>query len=242
MIAGLLVLFLAQAADPLAGLSPAEGKRLFDGQCAVCHGIGGGGSTGPSLQRPVLPRAATNSDLVLVIKDGIPNTQMPGAWQMTDRETRLVAAYVRSIGKVADVKFNGDPARGEELYRKSGCGGCHIVAGLGRGFGPELTSIGLRRGAGHLRQSITEPEAEVATEYMTVEFSTPERKAVKAVRVNEDSFTIQVKELSGRFQSFDKKDLVELQHLPKESLMPSYTGRLKANEVDDLVAYLAGLK
>lgn len=236
-----LALTLAQA-DPLEGLSPAEGKRLFDGQCAVCHGIGGGGGTGPNLQKPVLPRAATNSDLVRVISEGIPNTQMPGAWQMTEREARLVATYVRSIGKVAQEVIKGDAKRGHEIYQKSGCANCHIVSGTGRGFGPELTAIGIRRGPAHLKQSITDPAAEVDAEFMTVRLTTKQKGAIKTMRVNEDSFTIQVKDAGGRFESYNKQDLNKVDHLPKDSMMPSYKTRFQPAQLDDLVAYLAGLR
>ena len=237
----LLALTLAQA-DPLDGLSPLEGKRLFDGQCAVCHGIGGGGGTGPSLQKPVLPRAATNTDLIHVISEGIPNTQMPGAWQMTDNEARLVATYVRSIGKVEQTPITGDPKRGQDLYQKSGCANCHIVAGTGRGFGPELTTIGLRRGAAHLKQSLTDPAAAIDSEFMTVRLTTKDKGTIKTMRVNEDTFTIQVKDAGGRFQSFNKQDLTKVERLPKESMMPAYKGRLQPSQLDDLVAYLAGLR
>jgi putative heme-binding domain-containing protein len=237
----IFAIVLAQVTDPLEGLSPAEGKRLFDGQCAVCHGIGGGGSTGPNLHRAVLPRAASNADLVRVITEGIPNTQMPGAWQMTEHEARLVAAYVRSIGKVDEAPIPGDAKRGEALYAKSGCSGCHIVSGIGRGFGPELSGIGLRRGPAHLKQSIVEPAAEIATEFMTVRLTTPDGRQMKVLRVNEDSFTIQIKDSSGQFRSFEKQHLKAVEGLPHESLMPAYN-RLKPADVDDLVAYLASLK
>ena len=237
-----IALTLVAQSDPLEGLSPAEGKRLFDGQCAVCHGIGGGGGTGPGLQKPVLPRAATNADLVKVITEGIPNTQMPGAWQMTEHEARLVATYIRSIGKVEQAPITGDPKRGLDLYQKSGCVNCHIVSGQGRGFGPELTSIGLRRGPAHLRQSLTDPAADIPAEFMTVRLTTKDKGPIKAMRVNEDSFTIQVKDAAGRFQSFNKQDLAKVERLPNESLMPSYKTRLQPAQLDDLVAYLASLR
>ncbi|HEY3738604.1 MAG TPA: c-type cytochrome [Bryobacteraceae bacterium] len=243
MIATILIaITLSQAApDPLEGLSPAEGKRLFNGQCAVCHGIGGGGSTGPNLQRATLPRAATNADLVHVITEGIPNTQMPGAWQMTEHEARLVATYVRSLGKIDQVVIPGDPKNGEVVYAKSGCAGCHIISGAGRGFGPELTGIGLRRGAAHLRESIVDPAAEVAAEFMTVRLVPADGRPIKAIRVNEDSFTIQIKDSAGQFRSYDRTQLKSVEHLPKESLMPAYT-HMKPSDLDDLVAYLASLR
>jgi cytochrome c1 len=66
--------------------------------------------------------------------------------------------------------------------------------------------------------------------------------AVRGIRVNEDSFTIQLKDAAGRFHSFRKPELKDLRRLEKETPMPSYEGQLAAAELDDLVAYLASLK
>lgn len=227
MIGVVLILFLAQ--EP-------EGQKLFNGQCAVCHGIGAGGGTGPSLKKPKLPRAADDASLVKVIQQGIPNTQMPGAWQMTDREATVVAAYIRSVGKVAQEPISGDPIKGLNIYRNTGCAGCHIISGAGRGFGPELTGIGLRRVPEHIKQSIVQPAAEVAPDYMTVNIN-----GARVRRVNEDSFTIQVMDTSGRFQSYEKKHLKTFDKLPKESLMPAYA-KLSQADLQDLIAYLASLQ
>lgn len=233
-------LLLAQA-DPLSGVSPEKGKRLFDGQCAVCHGIGGGGGTGPSLKRAKLERCPNNAALLEVIKEGIRGTQMPGAWQLSDNEAVLVAAYVRSLGKVAPEVVPGNAAHGAEVYRSAGCAGCHIVAGAGMGFGPELTTIGLSRGANNLKTSIVDPGADIDEAFLTVRLVTKAGKELKAMRVNEDSFTIQVRTAAG-FQSFEKKDLSKLERLPKESLMPGYGKRLSGSDLDDLIAYLASLR
>ena len=72
--------------------------------------------------------------------------------------------------------------------------------------------------------------------------TTKDKGAIKALRVNEDSFTIQVKDSAGRFQSFNKLDLVKVDRRPAESLMPSYKTCFQPAQLDDLVAYLAGLK
>ncbi|PYT03347.1 MAG: hypothetical protein DMF60_18680 [Acidobacteria bacterium] len=93
----------------------AQGKKIFVGQCALCHGIGGTGGRGPALNRPELPRAADNQALFNIIKNGIPETEMPEAWQRTDREIWQVAGYVRSLGRTAVSKLPGDPARGRQL-------------------------------------------------------------------------------------------------------------------------------
>lgn len=227
------------AADPPG--DPVAGKKLFQGQCAVCHGIDGHGSTGPSLVRPKLPRAATEAALLRVIADGIPNTNMPGSWQMSPREVKNTAAYVRTLGTVTqETKLPGDPARGRDVYRKSGCANCHIIDGKGNGYGPELTTIGLARSATHLRQSIVDPSAEVPGEYRTILAITQQGAQTTGIRLNEDTFTIQVRDMAGRVSSFQKANLRTLDK-QQASLMPAFD-KLTPVDLDDLVHYLATLR
>jgi cytochrome c1 len=60
------------------------------------------------------------------------------------------------------------------------------------------------------------------------------------VRVNEDSFTIQLRDYEDRFHSLRKNELKDLKKEFGVSTMPSYK-TLAAAELDDLIAYLASL-
>jgi hypothetical protein len=72
---------------------------------------------------------------------------------------------------------------------------------------------------------------------------TPARGAeVRGIRVNEDTFTIQLKDAGGRFHSFRKSDLAEVRKLRGKSPMPSYERSLTNDELTDLVAYLSRLR
>jgi hypothetical protein len=64
---------------------------------------------------------------------------------------------------------------------------------------------------------------------------------VKGLRLNEDSFTIQVRNNMNSIQSFRKSDLERIEKQPGKSQMPVYTAQLKAAELNDLVAYLCSL-
>src|SRR5262245_29436669 len=68
----------------------ARGKRLFEGHCARCHGMQGGGGTGANLRRPKLRHAADDDKLFDLIRSGIPGSGMPYTWAMTDNEVRDV--------------------------------------------------------------------------------------------------------------------------------------------------------
>ncbi len=219
----------------------ARGKKLFEGQCALCHGQTGQGGRGPSLARPKLIRAADKAAVVRLIQNGIPGTEMGGFWQMTQHEMRQVAAYVMSLGRTATESLPGDAARGRALYAAQGCANCHIVSGAGSALGPELSDVGARRSAANLREHLTDPGKNPPEGFMMVRVVTRDGRKVAGIRKNEDSFTVQILDAGGRFYSFRKSDLAEFKKTPGESPMLSFRS-LSSAELDDLVAYLAGLR
>ncbi len=221
----------------------AHGKRLFEAMCARCHGIGGSGGEGPPLTSPVLRSAPDDPTLLKIIQSGIPGTEMPGTWRMTQGELERLGGYIRSLGQVRSDALVGGADRGRAVYERNGtCGICHIINGEGGGLGPDLSDVGARRGAEHLREALVDPGANVPLNYVVVRIVTSDGREVRGLRLNEDPFTIQIKEESMRFHSFRKRDLKELEKELGASLMPSYENDLTPAEIDDLVAYLAGLR
>jgi cytochrome c oxidase cbb3-type subunit 3 len=233
----------AQTAGDLTG-----GLRLFEAQCARCHGLKGTGGTGPGLNRARLRRAADDQALIALIKDGVPGTEMPETWQMDDREIRQVAAYVRSLGRAEAAPPRGDPAKGKALYARGDCSRCHAVKGQGGVLGPDLTDVGARRGAAHLRRVLLDPGSSKLLDgygylaYLNVRVATRDGRVVQGLRVNEDSFTIQLRDMENRLHSFEKHELAETKREPAASVMPAYAKTLSESEIDDLVAYLTGLR
>lgn len=235
------LVFFALAGFAAAQTDSGRGQKLYEGHCSLCHGETGGGGKGPSLARPTLPRAPNLERLTEVIQQGIPGTEMPGAWQLTEGEARQIAQYVLSLGRTPIVKLPGDPARGRELYESRGhCSSCHIIRGVGSSFGPELTDVGARRSAEYLREALLKPGASVPDGFLLVKVTTREGQTVRGIRVNEDSFSIQLRDASNRFHSF-RKDSVKIEKEFHQSLMPAYDS-FSAAELDDLVAYLASLR
>lgn len=229
--------------DPISSLTAddlAHGKRLYVGQCALCHGIEGVGARGPALDQPTLRRAKDNQALYNVIKNGVAGTEMPASWQLTDREVWRVVGYIGSLNRVEEAKLAGDAGRGRELYRAKGCAGCHIIRGEGGASGPELTEIGARRSAAYLREALVEPAASAPEGFLVVSVITRAGRNLRGVRVNEDSFTMQLRDDEDRFHSFRKNELRGLKKEFGVSTMPSYK-TLAATELDDLIAYLASL-
>lgn len=220
-----------------------RGEKLYQGHCALCHGTTGEGGRGPALNRPKLPRSPDDAALVKVVEDGIQGTEMQGAWQMNGKEHRQVAAFVRSLGRVAIKPLPGDARRGEAIYTgKGNCVTCHAIRGRGGVSGPDLTDVGNRRSATYLRASLLAPEEDVPPNYLQVRAVTKGGTTVTGARLNEDSFSIQIRDGNGNVHSVWKQDIAQLDKQRGKSPMPSYKGVLNDSELDDLIAYLASLR
>lgn len=200
----------------------------------------GSGGRGPGLRKAKLKNAPDDEALRKLISGGLP-PEMPGAWQLSVRETASVAGYVRSLGAMPAESVAGDPKVGESAFAANGCAQCHIVNGKGAGNGPNLSAIGARRNARHLRESLTNPAAFVPEGFQMVEATDRAGKAARGVKVNEDVLTIQIVRAGGIYQSFDKSTLQKLTRLTGQSPMPAYD-KLPSATLDNLVAYLASLR
>jgi putative heme-binding domain-containing protein len=231
------------------------GETLFQTHCAGCHGPKGDGGRGSNLAVRKLPRAPDDAALSAIIALGIPGTQMPGT-RMTELENRELVAFVRTLGQTQTISVPGDRANGERIFwTKANCGACHTVGARGGRTGPDLTDISTRRSPTNLRISIVEPEAEVPEtfavyrriiympdNFLQVWLLTNDGRRITGVRVNEDTFTIQVRDYSDHILSFRKDELRELHKDWGKSPMPGYRGVLSDAEIEDVVAYLASLE
>ena len=218
-----------------------QGKRLFESQCGSCHGPLGNGGKGANLAQPRLRRASDDEALFNVIRRGIRGTEMPGS-PLTPSQVSSIAAYVRTLGRVAPENIPGDRLRGQDVYASLDCARCHTVAGRGGVVGPGLGDIGVRRSAAHLREALTDPAASVPSGFLQLRVVVRDGRVFTGVRVNEDGFSVQFLDLQGRLHSFWKDELDALDQQWQRSPMPSYASRLTADETDDLVAYLVSLK
>lgn len=220
----------------------AAGQRIYRIQCAYCHGTNGEGGRGATLARPRLLHTPDDQAMFQVIARGIPDSEMPGHW-FTAREIWQVVAFVRTLGRRVPQQVSGDAANGGKLYAsKGGCAHCHTIRGRGGAIGPDLSDIGARRSGGYLREALLKPESTVLEGFLQVELVTRDGGRITGVRLNEDAFSIQIRDLSGQFRSYWKSELTELNKQRGKSPMPSYEGVLTASELDDLIAYLDSLR
>ncbi len=218
----------------------AAGGRLYRSHCAVCHGLAGQGGRGVALTSGRFRHGSSDRGLFRTISDGIPGTEMPGVF-FDGRQMWQLVSFVRSLsaGKAAD-QATGDPARGRAVYAANGCGGCHRVRGSGGRMGPDLTDVGIRS-MEHLRASVLDPGATVLPQHWMIRARSKGGEQIAGLRLNEDTFSVQLIDGSGSLLSLRKADLSQFE-VDRASGMPSYDGKIQGEDLDDLVAYLASLR
>jgi quinoprotein glucose dehydrogenase len=217
------------------------GGKLYVGRCGHCHGKNGEGGRGATLNTGRFKHGSSDREIFLIIRHGIPNTEMPGTLNYPEIEVWRMVAYVRQLSRQGfQEPAAGDPTAGSLIYQKNGCASCHSIDGTGGFFGPDLSDIGARRAVRHLRESIVAPNADIPLDYRTVEVISLTGKRSSGIHLNEDEYSIHLREMNGDLRSFMKSELKEIR-LPRESLMPDYTV-LSKDDLENLVGYLSSLR
>ena len=217
-----------------------EGDALFQTHCSYCHGAFGEGGRGADLTTGLYRLGGSDAELFHTISSGIPGSEM-GPPRLEDDDIWRIVGFVKKLGSAPPEQAPGDPAAGKTVYEQTGCGSCHILNGAGGTLGPELTTVGRRRGLKFLEESVLKPEAELPTTYRGVRLLTKAGPTVAGIQLNEDGYSIQIRDTDGNPRSFIKDELETIDR-DKPSLMPGYGSLLSESQVEDLVAYLASLR
>src|SRR5215831_10538703 len=135
---------------------------------------------------------------------------------------------------------------GEALFfGKAGCGACHEINGRGGLMGLDLSTAG-NRSPQELQAKILNPNdsgsAVPGRGPLTVIAKTKSGSEIRGVRRNEDTFTLQLVDASGKLHLLDKTNLTEVRYENRSLMTADYASRLTQQELQTLVAYLGTLK
>ena len=217
------------------------GSRYYGNYCAGCHGADGKSMPGANLSRGTFRRATTDDELMRIIINGIPGTAMPPAAFKTE-QAALIVAYLRAFpASRAGSTASGDAAKGKQIFEsKGGCLDCHRVNGRGSRIGPDLSDVGELRRPAEIEQSLVDPGAVILPQNRILTVATRDGKSIRGRLLNQDTQTIQI--LSGGETpiSIPRERIRTI--VEDRSSMPSFKERLAAQELADVVSYLASLK
>jgi putative heme-binding domain-containing protein len=240
----LVPLLSAGAQTTNAHATPADresGARIFRSHCGSCHGVRGTGGLGPDLTSGMFFHGSSDADLFRNIAEGIPGTAMPGVF-FEGTQVWQIVAFVRSLsGSSAANSVPGDGARGKRQFRRQGCIGCHLVRGEGGVKGPDLSVIGSQRSAAYLRESILDPNRKVSPDFWVAKIISRNGTAHSGFVMNQDTYAVQILDFSRGLETLPRSEFKDF-GIDRSSIMPAYRGKLRDEEVNDLVKYLLSLK
>lgn len=142
------------------------------------------------------------------------------------------------------LKMKGDPANGARIFTNAspGCANCHVVNGRGVELGPNLSEVGAKLGRDALIESILEPSSGVSFGYEAWNFILKNGDEVYGLLASETADEVAVKNIGGIITRLKKSDLASRQQ-SRLSIMPAgLQAAMTAQELVDLIEYLATLK
>lgn len=218
----------------------ATGLRVYNQQCALCHGPEGDLVDGIDLSVGQFRNAQSDEDLSQVISSGAAGGRMP-AFSLRPEELSGVIAFIRAGFDPDGVAVKiGNPVQGKRLFAGKGqCADCHRVNGVGPYTAPDLTSIGAKRSAASLQRSLIDPATALLPINRPVRLVTRTEETVSGRRLNEDTYTVQLIDSNNQLRSFIKADLVSYEISMQPSKAPT---ALTSDEVADVVGYLLTLR
>ncbi len=143
------------------------------------------------------------------------------------------------------LKLPGDATRGKRLFFETAtvqCKNCHRVGEQGRLVGPDLTQIGKKLDRAKLLESILEPSRTIEPAFVTYLAETVDGRVLSGLLVRRNDAEIVLRDLEAKEITLPAQDVEQFTPQQK-SLMPELLLRdLTAEQVADLLAYLATLK
>jgi putative heme-binding domain-containing protein len=141
------------------------------------------------------------------------------------------------------VERRGNAQQGEIIYRTTGtCANCHQVGGQGKNVGPELSQIGDKLAREALYVSILDPSAGISHSYESYAALTTSGQQVVGLLVSQTEQEVVLKDAEGIQRTIARDDLEEFQRLEKSIMPDNLHEALSAEDLVNLVEYLATLK
>ena len=156
---------------------------------------------------------------------------------------------IKRLGSVIQpqqiLALTGDQQRGRNLFFETAgvsCKNCHRILKVGKEVGPELTAIGKKLTRAQLLESLLEPSKLIEPKYVTQLVETADGRILTGLLLSKDDNEVVLKDAQDKVSRIPTKQIEQL--VPqRQSLMPDLLLRdMTAQQVADLLAYLASLK
>ncbi|HZM01731.1 MAG TPA: PVC-type heme-binding CxxCH protein, partial [Candidatus Saccharimonadales bacterium] len=137
--------------------------------------------------------------------------------------------------------MNGNPKKGMAIFKRI-CVACHRVSGVGVDYGPDLTTVGRRLIKQDIIESVIDPSAKVAPQYLTTVIETKDGDSYSGFAVAEASDSVTLRIAGGKNQVIRKSDIGKRETVKVSSMPEGLAGGMSSGEFLDLMSYLYQLK
>lgn len=220
------------------------GKQAYAAVCAGCHGLDGkGGERAPDIANRQRVRELSDAAILRILQNGVPNTSMPSFRSLGDEKLQVILTHVRELqGFRSAGVVPGNADNGKALFfAKGGCANCHMVSGSGGFFASDLSSYGQGHSPESIRRAIVAPNRELDPRRRVVIATLARGETLEGLARNEDNFSLQLLTRDGTLHLLYKSSLSMLAYREESAMPADYESRLSAQELDDLVKFLASV-
>ena len=142
---------------------------------------------------------------------------------------------------VARVLGEGNPYRGEKIYRRIGCATCHAIGGVGSTFGPDMGSIGASAPVDYLVTSLLEPSDKIKEGYHSTTVTEKNGNIHGGMLFSESATEVVIRDFANKKISIPRVDIKTIEIAPGSQMPAGLTASLREDEFVDLVRFLSEL-
>jgi putative heme-binding domain-containing protein len=136
--------------------------------------------------------------------------------------------------------YNGNPKNGARVFMKAKCMDCHVFGSVGKGGGPDLSTVASRFRRRDILEAIMYPSKVVSDQYTAVRVELKDFTEVTGMVVGEDDKTLTLITINGEKKEISK-DTIDKREVSKLSVMPEgLLSIMSLGDLRDLIVYLEG--
>ncbi len=138
------------------------------------------------------------------------------------------------------VSYRGDPAAGAAAFEKAFCSSCHRFGPLGRGVGPDLTTVGRRFQRKDLLEAILYPSETISDQWATEEIIKKNGETLTGNVYREDAQAVTLSVTAGPQVTILKSEIASRTRSSTSSMPEGLMNNLTRQEMKELLLFLEG--
>lgn len=246
------------AVKQLATLDPAKAARAAVSLLAGDDGSDTLGLFGIFLRNPAASTALAKALDEKILPPKVASTGLQRAGTSGNPPADLIAALQKAgdlkpmhqiltademAKMVTRVQNDGDPHRGEAIYRRRElqCAACHAIGGVGSPIGPDLISIGSSAPVDYLVTSLLNPNDKIKEGYHTTMVTLKNGDVHAGGLIEEGDRDLTLRDYAGESIRLAKSDIATTAISPVSLMPPGLTAGLREDEFVDLIRFLSEL-